>query len=155
MLTGPTQHLQVHLPSPTTVSLTVTTRRQYSSKLQLRLLTLLQHAFRVVLVYYVLLVAVAKGQDSLVSRPRDGDGRGAFDVYADFCLRASLGGSVARLVAQAVGWWVLAPLALGVVYLCLRRGYVGEWCPSRGMSLHSDTVTMSEISKLTIYVSDV
>lgn len=140
MLTGPTQHLQVHLPSPTTVSLTVTTRRQYTSKLQLRLLTLLQHAFRVVLVYHVLLVAVAKGQDNLVSRPPadgDGDGRGAFDVYADFCLRASLGGSVARLVAQAVGWWVLAPLAMAVVYLCLRRGYVGECCPPLMMGMDS------------------
>lgn len=161
MLTGPTQHLQVHLPSPTTVSLTVTTRRQYTSKLQLRLLTLLQHAFRVVLVYHVLLVAVAKGQDNLVSRPPadgDGDGRGAFDVYADFCLRASLGGSVARLVAQAVGWWVLAPLALAAVYLCLRRGYVGECCPSmvNGMAWSFQRpLDDARIWRLTIHVSDV
>ena len=119
MLTGKAQYLEVHLPSPTTVSFAVSTRRQDTSKLRFRLLTSLRHACRIMLVYYTFLANLAKAQRIF-----------SFSVlhnYARFCLKFTLGSGLVELVAERLEWWMLVPLSLLVVYLCLRRDYVGRF----------------------------
>ncbi|KAJ9502979.1 hypothetical protein H2202_001131 [Exophiala xenobiotica] len=121
MFSGPMQYLEVYLPSPTTVSFTVTTRRpQSSSKLRFRLGTFLRHAFRILLVYCALAVNIAKARDlvSLSSK--------AVQHYLNTCLQLSPGSSLIEPFAQRTEWWILAPLSLIVVYLCLKRDYVGR-----------------------------
>ncbi|KAK5325129.1 hypothetical protein LTR93_004606 [Exophiala xenobiotica] len=121
MFSGPMQYLEVYLPSPTTVSFTVTTRRpQSSSKLRFRLGTFLRHAFRILLVYCALAVNIAKARDlvSLSSK--------AVQHYLNTCLQLSPGSSLIEPFAQRTEWWILAPLSLIVVYLCLKRDYVEE-----------------------------
>ena len=123
MFTASTQYLEVHLPSPTTVSFTVTTRRRPGSKISL--LVLLRHALRVLLVFYVLLVNLAKVQAASLL--------GSFDRYANFFLRLSLMNGLLRLVGENTEWWVLAPVSALLVWLCLRRDYVGR--SEQGVSL--------------------
>ncbi len=118
MFSGPMQYLEVYLPSPTTVSFTVTTRRPQSSKLRFRVGTLLRHAFRMVVVYFVLAANIAKARD-IVSL-------GTVQHYLNTCLKLSPGTSLIEPFAQRIEWWILAPLSLIVVYLCLRRDYVGR-----------------------------
>lgn len=117
MLTGPAQYLEVHLPSPTTVSFTVTTRRQDPSKLRSRLITLFRHVCRVVLVFYTLLTNLIKGQQIF--------GFGALSSYVDFWLNWTLGSGLIKLFADRLEWWIIVPVSLMVMYLCLRRDYVG------------------------------
>ena len=116
MLPTSTQYLEVHLPSPTTVSFTVTTRRRPASKISL--LALLRHALRVLLVFYVLLVNLAKAQTVFLL--------GSLDRYTNFFLRLGLMNGLLRLVAERTEWWVLAPVSSLLVWLCLRRDYVGK-----------------------------
>ncbi|KAK7892347.1 hypothetical protein LTR67_007443 [Exophiala xenobiotica] len=121
MFSGPMQYLEVYLPSPTTVSFTVTTRRpQSSSKLRFRLGTFLRHAFRILLVYCALAVNIAKARDlvSLSSK--------AVQHYLNTCLQLSPGSSLIEPFAQRTEWWILALLSSIVVYLCLKRDYVEE-----------------------------
>ncbi|KAK5447817.1 hypothetical protein LTS15_009316 [Exophiala xenobiotica] len=120
MFSGPMQYLEVYLPSPTTVSFTVTTRRpQSSSKLRFRLGTFLRHAFRILLVYCALAANIAKARDLVSLR--------AVQYYLNTCLQLSPGSSsLIEPFAQRTEWWILAPLSLIVVYLCLRRDYVEE-----------------------------
>ncbi|KAK5028333.1 hypothetical protein LTS07_006424 [Exophiala sideris] len=118
MFSGKAQYLEVHLPSPTTVSFVVTTRRQDTSKLRSRLLTLFRHVCRIVLVFYAFLINLAKAQQ-IFSFSR-------LQTYADLCLKFTLGSSLVKLVADRLEWWIIVPASLFVVYLCLRRDYVEE-----------------------------
>ncbi|OAP59233.1 hypothetical protein AYL99_06531 [Fonsecaea erecta] len=133
MFSGPTQYLSIHLPSPATVSFTVSTRQpprawstnnrasSHSWFCHLRrvpIFTLTKYALRVLLVLYTVVVNLAKAQSDTQS-PR-------LDAYADLGLKLSLVGGTIRAVAERAEWWVLAPVSLGIVYACLRRDYVEE-----------------------------
>ncbi|KIW65922.1 hypothetical protein PV04_08136 [Phialophora macrospora] len=132
MLLGPgMHHFSIHLPSPTTVSFTVSTHPVVSTtkasrafvppRVKLRIFTLLKHILRVILVWYTALVNVAKAQavGSVGSS-------GRLDAYAALSLRLSLFSGFVRFVAEKTEWWILAPVSLGIVYACLRRDYVEE-----------------------------
>ncbi|KAH0832572.1 hypothetical protein AYO21_06034 [Fonsecaea monophora] len=135
MFTGPRQYLSIHLPSPTTVSFTVSTRepvqqpaslinRPSSSHLlhlrRVPVFSLLKHALRILLVLLVLLVNLTKAR---IEAPRPSSG---LDAYADLGLKLSLVGGTIGAIADRAEWWVLAPVSLIVVYACLRRDYVEE-----------------------------
>ncbi|EXJ82830.1 phosphatidylinositol glycan, class H [Capronia epimyces CBS 606.96] len=150
MFTGTTQYLEVYLPSPTTVSFTVTTRRPRrptatststptsKSRFKHRLrffkshiltLTVLRHVVRLVLVFYALLLNVAKAQHHRHHHHHQQDTTElncAFDKYAQLALQLSLGGGLVKTLAERTEWWILVPLSLAVIYLCLRRDYVEE-----------------------------
>ncbi|EXJ87845.1 hypothetical protein A1O1_04772 [Capronia coronata CBS 617.96] len=185
MFTRTTQYLEVYLPSPTTVSFTVTTRRprhqistststgpaaktSKSVRLKLKLkqslqfvgrniltLTVLRHTIRILLVSYAILLNVAKAQQRYHhydlhhhQQQQQQYGRGyyyyyhnhqgqeqsivgrtssaALEKYADVALQLSFGGGLVRTLAEGLEWWILGPLSLVVVYLCLRRDYGEE-----------------------------
>ncbi|KAL6245024.1 hypothetical protein RBB50_007799 [Rhinocladiella similis] len=117
MFAGPSQYLEVYLPSPTTVSFTVTTRRPESSKFRANVQIFLRHTCRIFLAYSALLANAVKGRDVVV----DGDAR-----FLDVFLKLSLGSSLVKPLTERIEWWILALLSLLVVYLCLRRDYVEE-----------------------------
>lgn len=117
MFAGPSQYLEVYLPSPTTVSFTVTTRRPESSKFRANVQIFLRHTCRIFLAYSALLANAVKGRDVVV----DGDAR-----FLDVFLKLSLGSSLVKPLTERIEWWILALLSLLVVYLCLRRDYVGK-----------------------------
>merc|ERR1711939_566430 len=71
-----------------------------------------------VVVYFVLAANIAKARD-IVSL-------GTVQHYLNTCLKLSPGTSLIEPFAQRIEWWILAPLSLIVVYLCLRRDYVEE-----------------------------
>lgn len=157
MFSGPTQYLEVYLPSPTTVLFTVTTRRprhnpapalspstpvskqhfnyKYTERLKnvyhLLWSTVLRHTIRIMLVFYVLLFNVAKAQQYHHRRGTPTTATGTFlaflDNYSDTALQLSVGGSLVKSIAERTEWWILAPLSLAVVYMCLKRDYVGTY----------------------------
>ncbi|KIW97793.1 uncharacterized protein Z519_01377 [Cladophialophora bantiana CBS 173.52] len=129
MLTGSSQHLSIHFPSPTTVSFTVSTRQpypqawsttrtsSYSYFPNVPIFTLIKHALRILLTLCIVLINLTKVQtDGPPSR---------IDAYADFGLQLSLLGGTIRVIAERTEWWILAPMSLGIVWACLRRDYVG------------------------------
>ncbi|KAL2408582.1 hypothetical protein ABEF93_005204 [Exophiala dermatitidis] len=156
MFSGPTQYLEVYLPSPTTVLFTVTTRRprhnpapalspstpvskqhfnyKYTERLKnvyhLLWSTVLRHTIRIMLVFYVLLFNVAKAQQYHHRRGTPTTATGTFlaflERYSDTALQLSVGGSLVKSIAERTEWWILAPLSLAVVYMCLKRDYVEE-----------------------------
>lgn len=113
MFSRSTQYLDIYCPSPTTVSFTVNTRSRSTRKEHL--LALVRHVLRVLLVLHVVLVTLAKV------------GSGAIHDHVQVVLRASLiGQRLLRVIAETTEWWLLVPLGLLVVYLCLKRDYVQE-----------------------------
>ncbi|KIW10378.1 hypothetical protein PV08_11340 [Exophiala spinifera] len=121
MLQGPSQYLEVYLPSPTTVSFTVTTRRPESSKLRANVRHFLRHTCRIVLVYLAVLANAVKARDVFLLLDSD-----ARRYHLDAILKLCLGSSWIRSLTERSEWWILTPLSLLVVYLCLRRDYVEE-----------------------------
>lgn len=120
MLAGPTQYLTILLPSPTTVSFTVSTRPPSTPRTTA--LNLLRYTARVLLLFYVLLVNLAKLQP-LIGSPR-------VDAYAELGLRVSLVGSLVSAVAERTEWWILVAVTGLLGYACLRRDYDGTDCLS-------------------------
>ncbi|RVX67719.1 hypothetical protein B0A52_07842 [Exophiala mesophila] len=113
MFSRSTQYLDIYCPSPTTVSFTVNTRPRSTRKEQL--LALVRHVLRVILILHVVLVTVAKL------------GSGTVHDHVQILFRASLiGQGLVRRIAESTEWWLLVPLGLLIVYLCLRRDYVQE-----------------------------
>lgn len=128
---GPSQYLAVYLPSPTTVSFTVTTRRPESSKFRATLRTLLRHTCRVLLIYLAILVNVVKARenDDVVDSNGTDDGNNA-DYFLDAFLKFGGLGTATSLVkplTERCEWWILAGVGLLVIYSCLRRDYVGGY----------------------------
>ncbi|KAJ4518825.1 hypothetical protein HRR78_001198 [Exophiala dermatitidis] len=82
------------------------------------------------LVFYVLLFNVAKAQQYHHRRGTPTTATGTFlaflDNYSDTALQLSVGGSLVKSIAERTEWWILAPLSLAVVYMCLKRDYVEE-----------------------------
>ncbi|OAL26206.1 hypothetical protein AYO22_04384 [Fonsecaea multimorphosa] len=134
MFAGPSQYLSIHLPSPTTVSFTVSTRQpggwsinrpssshSHSHSSFRRVLppvfTLINYALRILLVLYIVLLNLAKAQSDVAQPSR-------LDAYTDLGLKLSLVGGSIRAVAERAEWWFLAPVSLVIVYVCLRRDYV-------------------------------
>lgn len=113
MFSRSTQYLDIYCPSPTTVSFTVNTRSRSTRKEHL--LAFVRHVLRVLLVLHVVLVTLAKF------------GSGPIHDHVQVLLRASLiGQRLLRLIAETTEWWLLVPLGLLIVYLCLKRDYVQE-----------------------------
>jgi hypothetical protein len=137
MVLGPgMHHFSIHLPSPTTVSFTVSTRPLYGPvvsattnasrahvpsrvKVKVRIFTLLKNLLRMFLVLYTALVNVVKAQDSILRSSA------RLNSYADLWLRLSLFSGFIKFLAEKAEWWILVPVSLGIVYACLRRDYVG------------------------------
>jgi hypothetical protein len=156
MFAGPTQYLEVYLPSPTTVSFTVTTgtstlhggKQQGLSRRQMfkvRLLALIRTTFRLVLVYYAVLAGVVKARNDAAAVNNSGPHflrSTLINPHVDFCLQAAtlgFGGRLVDVLADTLEWWALGPLILLVVYLCLKRDYVGESIIVRLKSRRRDT----------------
>ncbi|KIW23685.1 uncharacterized protein PV07_11865 [Cladophialophora immunda] len=129
MFTGPSQYLSIHLPSPTTVSFTVSTRQpsqawsvkgspSHSYLPRVPVFTLIKYALRVLLVLGVVLVNLTKGR---IDAPHS-----QLDAYVDLGLKLSLAGGTIRAIAEHAEWWILGPVSLGIIYACLRRDYVEE-----------------------------
>ncbi|ETI25648.1 hypothetical protein G647_02422 [Cladophialophora carrionii CBS 160.54] len=131
MILGPgMHHFSIYLPSPTTVSFTVSTRplhvpvvstnssRVHIPRVKARIFTFLKHVLRALLVFYTALVTVVKAQGSVQSA--------SFDAYADLLLHLSLFSGFIRFLADKAEWWILVPVSLVVMYACLRRDYVEE-----------------------------
>jgi phosphatidylinositol N-acetylglucosaminyltransferase subunit H len=120
-------HFAIHLPSPTTVSFTVSTRplfiEDWATQRPWRWLprggffALMKHSLRVILMYFTILVNLAKT-------------RGLFGVQyhsiIDTCLKLSLLVNIIKPLAERLEWLVLIPASLVMVFLCLRRDYVEE-----------------------------
>ena len=129
MVLGPgAQYFSIYLPSATTVSFTVSTRPLYAptSTKTLRsllsrvpVLSLIKHIFRVLLISFALLANLAKVEDVLRSP--------IVNAYTEFWLRVSLLGGFVKLLAEKTEWWILVPVSLGIVYVCLKRDYVGTF----------------------------
>ncbi|EXJ57316.1 phosphatidylinositol glycan, class H [Cladophialophora yegresii CBS 114405] len=137
MILGPgMQYFSIYLPSPTTVSFTVSTRPLHNPvpvvststnssrvsipRIKARIFTVLKHVLRALFVFVTALVNVVKAQGSVQSAgPR-------LDAYADLLLHLSPFNSFIRFLADKAEWWVLASLSLVVMYACLRRDHVEE-----------------------------
>lgn len=126
------QHFSIYLPSPTTVSFTVSTLPLYDPAAQgnttnrlshlwltkIHVFRVLKYIARIVLVFYTLLINFTKAQ-TLAHSPR-------LDAYVDLWLGLSPFDRVVKVLAEKAEWWLLVPLSLAIVYACLRRDYVEE-----------------------------
>jgi hypothetical protein len=122
MFTKRPQYLDIDCPSPTTVSFRVTTTTRNPS----RLLNLLRHGFRIFLAILAILVTITKLHVSISSEYID------LNVLA---LSSFLPGfTTLTAVVERREWWMVLPLSFLIVYLCLKRDYVGKL-------LHTGTLT--------------
>lgn len=114
-----TLYLSSYSPSPTTVFYTVSTRPPNPSA-RARLLTLLKHAVRSLLVALVLLIILIKVQKTTTSEWE----------WLDATLRTvqptGLVGTLIQSLAEQHDWWIVIGVSLAVVYICLRRDYTGK-----------------------------
>jgi phosphatidylinositol N-acetylglucosaminyltransferase subunit H len=120
-------HFAIHLPSPTTVSFTVSTRPLFLEEPFTRrpwrwlprggYFTLTKHSLRIILVYLIILLNLAKIRGSVGVQYRD---------IIDSCLKLSLLDNITKALAARLEWLALILASVIVIFLCLRRDYVEE-----------------------------
>lgn len=107
-----TSHLEVLSPSSTTVEYVVSSKRKPASKA----LMVLRHGLRIVVLAHLILLDLLKAQmTDLLSQA----------ITIDI-PKLSLLDPLLRLVADKVEWWAIGIINLNIVFLCLRRGYIGK-----------------------------
>ena len=110
-----TSHLEVLSPSSTTVEYVVSSKRKPAS----RALMVLRHGLRIVILAHLILLDLLKAQmTDLLSQ-----------TITIGIPKLSLLDPLLRLVADKVEWWAIGIINLTIVYLCLKRPYIGKTYP--------------------------
>lgn len=119
MAESTSRHLRISSSSNTAVNYTVSSRSREPAKV----VTILQHVFRIVVAFYTTLATIAKLQLTFGSE---------IDQAVEQLLNVTLLHGFLRLIIDNAQWWVLCITSLIALYLCVRRDYTGRWthlCP--------------------------